>query len=340
MSTVLVTGAAGQVGRRLTAILARSPWVDRVLAVDLAGLPSAGAKVEAHSFDLSQCSACDELAALAKRADSIVHLAWLPEGGQNLAATRNVLDAAQSIGPALLVYLSSATVYGAWADNPVPITEDVEPRPNPGLLYAVEKRSAELVVEDWSKQNPGTDVAVLRPACTVGAPGRPLYEALAAGRRPPLGSEGRLVQYLHVDDLTSAVDHVVRRALSGTYNVAPDGGVREEVAGALAGGSATVPLPRSVRARANALRWELGRRGTPPGARAYAEHSWVVAPDKLKLTGWEPKYSSEEALVVSDARGHWDELSQSRRVSVTLTAATAALVAAGAGGAALWRRRR
>ena len=148
-----------------------------------------------------------------------------------------------------------------------------------------------------------------------------------------------MVQYLHVDDLARAVVHTFERGLSGTYNVAADSGVGEEVAGALTGGSALLPLPAGVRAAISTWRWRLWRQGAPPGARPYAEHSWVIAGDKLRLSGWQPEYSSEQALVVSDERGHWDELPQNRRVSVTLAAAATAVLALGAGGAAWWRRR-
>jgi nucleoside-diphosphate-sugar epimerase len=311
-----------------------------VLAVDIVPMPATTPKIESHAFDLSHPRAHDELAALGKQAGAVVHLAWEPEGRDNLAVLRHVLDATEAIEPAHFLHLSSATVYGAWPDNPVPLTEEVAARPNPELAYAVEKRAAEIFVERWGQDHPEVTVALLRPACTVGSIEQPLYQALAASKRPLPGAEGRMVQYLHVDDLASAVVHAFEQGLSGTYNVAPDGGVREEVAGALAGGSAIIPLPVQVREAVSSWRWRLWRRGAPPGARPYAEHSWVIAADKLRLTGWQPQYSSEQALVVSDSRDHWDDMPQGRRVSVTIAAATAALLAAGAGSAAWLRHKR
>jgi nucleoside-diphosphate-sugar epimerase len=339
MTTVLVTGAAGNLGRRVTASLAARDAVEWVLAVDRVPTPVTAPKVEAHILDLSLPRAPDELAALAKQATAVLHLAWEPEGKSNLAVLRHVLEAAEAFEPTQLVHVSSATVYGAWADNPVPLTEEAGARPNPELAYATEKRAAEVLVEDWAEQHPYVAVALLRPACTVGSTEEPLYRALAASKKPQLGSEGRVVQYLHIDDLAAAVVHAYERGLAGTYNVAADNGVREEIAGALAGGSAMLPLPSTWRAALSAWRWRLWRRGSPPGARAYAEHSWVIAGDKLRLTGWEPEYSSEQALVVSDKRAHWDELPSGVRVSLTLSGAAAAVLAVGAGGAAWWRHR-
>jgi len=337
LSAIVVTGAAGNLGRRVTAALAARPEVERVYAVDLVPFPAMASEVEAHVFDLSQPGANDELAALAKHADAVVHLAWQPEGRGNLAVLQNVLDAAEAVEPGQFVHLSSATVYGAWPDNPVPMAEEVMPRPNPELSYAVEKRSAEVLVERWAHHHPEVAVALLRPACTVGSTEQPLYQALAATKKLPLGEQSRVVQYLHVSDLAAAVVHAYERGLSGTYNVAPDGGVDARLAGSLAGGPASVPLPATVRNTWSSWRWKVSRRGAPPGARAYAEHSWVIAGDKLRSTGWQPEYSSEEALVVSDEKAHWDDVPASRRLAVAVVGAT--VLAAGAGGA-LWKHHR
>ena len=338
MSTVLVTGAAGNLGRKVTDLLSGG---GRVVAVDRARAHETAPQVEARSLDLARPGAPQALTSMAQEGCAIVHLAWQPEGRHNLTLTRHVLTAAEALVPSQLVHVSSATVYGAWPDNAVPLTEDAEPRPNPELDYAVQKRASEVLVERWAKEHPSTAVTVLRPACTLGAAEQePLYQALAATRLPPLGSEGRLVQFLHLDDLASAVTHVLSHRLAGTYNVAPDAGVSEEVAGALAGGSASFPIPVAAKAALAAWVWHLSRQGAPRGADAYAEHSWVVSADKLRLTGWQPEYSSEQALVVTDEREHWDDLPQGRRVALTLAAAGLALAATGAGGAAWLRHRR
>jgi nucleoside-diphosphate-sugar epimerase len=337
---VLVTGAAGDLGRRVTARLCSLPEVERVLAVDLAKAAAPAPKVETHRFDLAGRGAPEELSALGKRAGAVIHLAWHPEGEANLKVLRNVLSAAEAIEPFQFVHLSSATVYGAWADNPVPMTEQTELRPNPGLRYAVEKREAELMVQRWGYEHPEVALAVLRPACTVGSHGQPLYQALASSSRPPAGAEGRVVQYLHVDDLASAVVHVYRQGLSGTFNVAADAGVREELAGRLAGAPPRLAVLPRAQTGLRALRWHLWRSGAPAGARPYAEHSWAIAGDRLLGTGWQPEYTSEQALVVSDSRRHWDELPQGRRVSVVLTTAGAAVAGTAAAMALWWRRRR
>ena len=337
MSTVLVTGAAGHLGQRVVARLSALAEVDRIIAVDRRRMPVTGPKLEVHALDLAGEDAAEELSALAKAAGSVFHLAWDRPGGANLVLLANVLDAASAIEPAQLVHVSSATVYGAWPDNPVPLTEEAPVRPNPGFTYATEKRAAELMVERWQAERPGTLVAILRPACTLGSAGQRLPVAWTFRRRPtaPAGEE-HLVQFVHVDDLASGAVHALEVGLHGVYNVAADGGLPERDAAALLGRARTLRLPTTSSRSAV----EGGGQPAGPGARPYARHTWVVSPHKLQRTGWAAAYTSEEALVVTDHHGHWDDLPQSHRVSVTLGAAAAAVVAVGAGGAAWWKRHR
>ena len=84
------------------------------------------------------------------------------------------------------MHLSSATVYGAWPDNQIPLTEDSPLRPNPEFAYAVGKAEAERALAEWAEDHPETKVAVLRPAVTVGSP-EPLYQALGATNAPGAG---------------------------------------------------------------------------------------------------------------------------------------------------------
>ena len=77
-------------------------------------------------------------------------------------------------------------------------------------------------------------------------------------------------------------------------------------------------------------------------AQAYATYPWVIAPDRLKAAGWTPEYSSEEALVATDERVHWDDLPPGRRqnANLALVVSGAAIVASGVGVAAEALRRR
>ena len=69
-----------------------------------------------------------------------------------------------------------------------------------------------------------TDSAVLRPAIPLAADGTSsLARALTAGLGHRFGEADPGAQFVHHDDVASAVALAVERRLDGIYNVAPDG---------------------------------------------------------------------------------------------------------------------
>jgi nucleoside-diphosphate-sugar epimerase len=338
--TVVVTGVAGSLGQRVAALLAARPDVERVVGIDVVPSEWSDPKFDSRIIDLAAAPGPHdrELGRAISGADAVLHLAWRTTDARgpvaeddaaaaaaNHRALRRVLDAVSAGEVPQFVHVSSATVYGAWPDNKIPLTEDDRLRPNPEFSFAVSKAEAERVIRDWSEQNPGVKTAVLRPAVTVGVDGRPLYQALGITRSPRSGDGSRPVQYLHIDDLARAVVFAWEKELVGVFNVAPDAGIREDDARALAGGVAKVTLPARVAAAVSAWGWQVWRKGVPVEARAYATNPWVVAPDRLKAAGWEPNYSSEEALVATDDRVHWDDLPPGRRQNYNLVLAISAV---------------
>jgi nucleoside-diphosphate-sugar epimerase len=358
MRTVVVTGVAGSLGQRVVERLLRSADVGRIVGVDVVSMTRFPLPVETLLLDLSDdATPGDAFEVACAGADGIIHLAWRTADGRgegrsgarpaavaNRRALERVLGAAAEGRVGSVVHLSSATVYGAWPDNSVPLSEDSLLRPNPEFGFAVEKADAEWRVATWSEEHPEVAVAVLRPAVTVGAPERPLYRALAGTDAPGSTDAGRPVQFLHVDDLADAVVFAWQHHLQGPYNVAPDSGIREDTARALAGGVARVRLPVRLAQAVGSWSWDLWRLGVPREAAAYATHPWVVAPDRLKAIGWTPLFTSEEALVATDVRPHWDDLPPGRRQNYTLLAVIGATVIVVSGvvlaASAVRRRRR
>ncbi|HEV7888590.1 MAG TPA: NAD-dependent epimerase/dehydratase family protein [Acidimicrobiales bacterium] len=252
------------------------------------------------------------------------------------AGVRSLLEAAGGAGVGHVVLVSSAVVYGAWPDNPVPLSEDAPLRPNPGFQFAAERAEAERLALDWRDAHPGSTVAVLRPTVVLrggGAAASAFDMALSgtAGLRPREAS--RPMQFLAGSDLASAAQVALDKALDGPFNVAPDGWVPDETARALAGGPARFPVPERL---ARVLRAVGGSR-TWPGLDPYTRQPWVVANDRLKAAGWTPSQSNEEAFV-DLAGSRWPELSPKRRQEVAL--AGSAGVLAGVVALVVWLVRR
>lgn len=269
-------------------------------------------------------------------ASVVVHLASATD--EPLTATRAVLDAASDATH--LVVVTSALVYGAWPTNPVPITEDAPLKPNPGFEPAVALGEVERLVGAWRDDHPGATVTVLRPAPPVAEDDDGwLAPMLAAVRGVPVGDDDPPGQFVHLDDLASAVELAVAKRLDGAYNVAPEGWVPGEELPALQGGP-RVRLPGRIAERLASWRWRAGISPTPPGLLPWTCHSWVVAADRLRAEGWVPTHTNEEAFVAGHRPSPWATVSPRRRQELALGASVVAALGGAAGVVSLVRRLR
>ena len=343
-SVVVITGAASALGQRVCALAAADPQVGRVVALDRRSIHRAPAGVEAHRADLATA----DLKSIFEGASVVIHLAQAtgpvpPHTGTELgdgALARRVLEASSAVGAAHVVLLSSATVYGAWANNPVPLTEDAPLRPNPGVALASEKAELERSAGEWRDAHPSATVTVLRPTVTVAAGANGwLARALARPATVPVADEEPPAQFLDLSDLAAAVDLARRNEIDGPRNVAPDGWVDGDTVRALAGGP-RVKVPERVALRLARARWQWGLGATPPSLLPFTVHPWVVANDRLRADGWEPQATNEEAFVAAHSAGPLATLSPRRRQELALGVAGAVLVAAAAFVVSRLRRRR
>jgi nucleoside-diphosphate-sugar epimerase len=325
-------------------LLQQDDAVERILGLDPVPPPHTPPKLERRPVDIGEA----DLAGALGGADVVVHLAASADGIDaddaaadqvNIGVTERLLAAAAQAGVGQLVTVSSATVYGAWPTNPVPLTEDAPLRPNPEFSYAVQKAHIERLLAEWVEQHPDVRVAVLRPAVVLGEAGSSwVARALVAAAGLRAADTDPPMQFLDLDDLASAVDVARRCRLDGPYNVAPDGWVPGETARALAGAPPHVRVPERLASRLTSWTWRLRLGPIPPGVLAYTAHPWVIANDRLKAAGWAATSSNEEALVAGHEGSRFATMSPKRRQELLLGAAAGALVVSG--GAAAYAVRR
>jgi UDP-glucose 4-epimerase len=336
MHSVAVTGGSGLVGRHLLPALAEHPDVDRVLALDVREPERRPRTVEFHRVDI----AGTELKPLLDGIDVVIHLAGVVDpvldealmARVNVEGTRRVLEAAASVDVRRLVRISSATVYGAWPNNAVPLTEDAPLRPNPHFSPAVQAAEVERLLAEWRQDHADVTITTLRSAPVVG-PGAERLPARILLGRPPIRVRGAapLLQVVHVDDLVSALALVATRDLPGVYNVAADGWLAPEEARELVTSSPVPSLSAEALERVLRRTWELGIGDVPPGVLPYLTHPWVIANDKLRAAGWAPARTNADA--VAEARAAFPPRSRAR------TTAAAGAVGISALGAAVAVRR-
>ncbi len=305
-ASVLVTGATGVIGTRVILFLRRA------------------------GFDVT---AAESLTAVAPGTIAAVHLRLGPE--QDQARLKKLLAASQTAGVKHVTLVSSASVYGSWPDNPIPLREDSPVRPNPETPFALRHAEAENMVQNWS----GGTAAILRPAPVVSSPiGGPIGEAMLATAPARVRDDHPPSQFLHLDDLARAVVVTVQKRLSGVFNVSPNGWLSPTELRELLG---TRPKRRMAWERSHRLDRYVARRvghEAPAGILPYTRYAWVIASDRLQAAGWTARYGNDEAFVHADVGMPWDDLNARQRQYVSLT--VSGLMALGvAVGAVFWIRR-
>ncbi len=207
----------------------------------------------------------------------------------NIDGTLNVLAAR----PGHVVLASSAAVYGAHPDNPLPIREDQPLRPNAECPYAWHKLEAERLVRAAGP------AAVLRVAAVLGPNADARVARAAAGYRlavPAFRGAREAVQFLDEDDAAAGLLEAGFAGATGTWNLATEDWLDAEGIAAVCGGRVLrVPGRAAVRASELAFRARL----LPFGADRAALLAGPLALDPSRARvdlAWKPRMSSRQVL--------------------------------------------
>lgn len=182
---ILITGAAGMVGRKLIARLAKDGTLrgKKITALNLHDIvpPQApamdGVSVNTHTGDLAEAGAAESL--VASRPDVVFHLAGIVSGEAeanfdlgyrvNLDGTRALFDAIRLAGFApRVVFTSSIAVFGA----PFPDVIPDEFHPTPLTSYGTQKQMSEALLADYSRRGFFDGIGIRLPTICV-RPGKP-----------------------------------------------------------------------------------------------------------------------------------------------------------------------
>jgi UDP-glucose 4-epimerase len=301
VDTVLVTGAAGLVGRALVERLrGDARW--NVVGSDLRRPQDWPADIAFVAADLSSA---DWPALLRDRAVTrVVHLAAVvaTQAGRDagrihaieVGGTQRLHGACTEAGVRQLVVASSGAAYGYAADLPVPVAEDFPLRPHPDFPYAAHKAE----IEHWlAAQAHGPRVLVLR-LCTVLAPGRstPVTALFENRRILALRGHDSPFCFVHVDDVAGAIAHGLACDRAGIVNLAGDGWMTlAEIAEVL--GKPLLRLPPGLLRGALRAAHALGLSGYTAGQVDFLAYRPVLDNRRLKTGfGYTPRYDSRAAF--------------------------------------------
>ena len=207
---VVVTGANGFVGRRLTPLLSREGW--RVRRAVRTALSSKDDEVAIGSIGPST-----DWSKAVSGAQAVVHLAARvhhvnEEGATDLYRTINtegtlqLARAAANAGVKRFIFVSTMLVNGSCTDGRAPFRENDEFSPRG--VYGLSKAEAELGLAQLSASLPMT-ITVLRPPLVYG-PGaegnfRLLVRAIQRGVPLPFGSVSNRRAFIGVQNLASFI---------------------------------------------------------------------------------------------------------------------------------------
>lgn len=257
----------------------------------------------------------------------------------DVESTRSLLREVEAAGCDTVILVSSATVYGAHEDNPVPLREDAPLRADPAFPFAWHKRLADELVREWAQAHPHVRVVVLRPVTVLGD-GHEDFVArhLESPRLPLVRGHMPPMQALHAEDLAAAVTVAIESDLRGPCNVAPDGWLTaEEVCQILR--RKPLRLPETLAFPLARRAWGSHLAAAPAGGLHYLMHPWVVDTRTLRDAGWRPRFTNREVLEGFAAAHHGHLAVGALRTSRRALAA-AGLGAATATGLLLRRLRR
>src|SRR5580658_799844 len=240
---ILITGAAGMIGRKLVARLIdagalNGKPIDKLTLIDVSAPQKPqgyGGSVETSAADIADAAAAR--AAVAGKPDVIFHLAAVVSGEAeldfekgshvNLDGSRVLLEAIRAAGDDYrprLVFTSSIAVFGA--PFPAAIADDFHLTPL--TSYGTQKAIVELLLADYTRRGFVDGIGIRLPSIVV-RPGRPNKAAsgfFSSIIREPLAGEEAL---LPVEDSVlhwhasprAAVGFLIRAAGLGAAKLGP-----------------------------------------------------------------------------------------------------------------------
>jgi nucleoside-diphosphate-sugar epimerase len=343
MPVVAVTGAARGIGRALTVRLAESPGVKKVIAID--GHRGDIGGVTWRVADVRDPALAGRLAGV----DVVVHADYdlnpdadsRPRRAFNVRGAQTVLTAAAAGRVGRVVLVTSAMVYGARPDNPVPLAEDAPLTINTDSSVAGDLLEIEQLARRSPRANPGMAVTVVRPAALVGdAVDTLVTRHFEAPRLLTVKGCAPRWQFCHVDDLVSALELTVTGGIDGEFAVGCDGWLEQDEVEQISG-LKSIELPARLTFGTAQRLHRVGVTPAPAIDLRYVVYPWVVDCAALREVGWRPGFGNEEALrVLLDERKGRHALAGRRiaRKEATITAAGATVAVIGA--AAIVRRAR
>ena len=298
MSKILVTGIAGGLSHRVAErLVARG---DVVIGADyrpIDALPASLSSVQ--TYRASYVKTAIEDVFRKHQFDAVLHLGRVgnlredvsTRFDMNVYGSQKLSTLCVQHGVKSLVVLSTFHIYGAHPRNHTPISEDDPLHAGTEFPQIADAIQLDSMASNWVYRHPSVRTVVLRPTNVVGPS---IQNTISKFLRLPIVPHilgfNPMVQFVHEDDLVSAVVTSCDGKMRGVFNVAGPAVIPWRTALEIVR-ARTVPLPSTL-----AALW-LGAAGFPRYLVNFYKYPCVVTDEALrKASDWRARVPIRQTL--------------------------------------------
>lgn len=306
LKNILLTGAAGFVGRNLLERLVNRDYNVRCIVMDKKKLNSI--KKFNSEVIIGDITKKDTIKDCMRGIDAVFHLAAMINVSEclenpakafetNTVGTLNLLNEAKketdkSGKEILFVYLSSDRVYG---NAKAKIVKEETPA-EPLDPYSVSKFNSELLLKSYNLCSGSISYTILRSASIYGY-GQPkkffiasvINQILKGKKEIKIGNVGYYRNFVHIEDLISALVMVLgnkKKFRNSTFNVSESSRKIKQVADSIKKISLN-KLNKNIR---------FIKHSSLKRPKSVEFNKWTLDCSKISKMGWKPKMSFEEGI--------------------------------------------
>jgi UDP-glucose 4-epimerase len=297
---ILIVGVSSAIARLLARGL--SDQGNEVVGIDRRAWKDA--PIEVHELDIRKRAAEEVFRKM--RPQVVVHMGTVTSlvmpGEEryriNLGGTRAVFDHCRAYGIEHCIFVGRHTYYGAAYDSPLYHTEDEPPTALSTFPELADLVAADLYAATALWRFPDLATTVVRVCYSLGPSGHGTLGTFLKGEWvPTLLGYDPLFQFMHEEDVASAITLALKKRLRGVFNVVGPPPVPLSILVRETGRRA-LALPEFVYALA------LGRFGLPKlpsGALSHIKYPVIVDGASFRAaTGFTPRF--DDARAISDFR--------------------------------------
>jgi UDP-glucose 4-epimerase len=308
--TILLTGAAGYIGRILSQKLALDVQAGNLTSLVCADLRETPAHLRLPGVVYEQADVRDGegLKALMQQHQptAVVHLAAVLDAKKmsrevqydiDVRGTKHVVEACLHAGVQRLLVSSSGSAYGFHPDNAPLIDEEHPLRGNPVFAYSDHKRQVEEMLATYRESHPHLEQTILRLCTVLGKTTDNLITALFRRKSLP-GVKGFDSPFVFIwdEDAAACFRHAIFSDHTGIFNVAGDGALLPNELAAIMGKPYRPLPPGLLRAFLRILK-TFGLSSYGPEQVLFLQYRPVLDNRKMKkVLGFLPEKTSQQAF--------------------------------------------